>query len=85
MALTEETKIDKIEILEDGQIQVRRATIIYRDGVEVSRTNHRHVLDPGVDVANLPDQDERVQAVARALWTPEVKAARSAFLAKQKR
>lgn len=79
MALTEETKIDRMEILEDGQIQVRKARIIYDDGKEISRTFHRHVIDPGRDVA--ADQtDARVKAVAEAVWTPEVVAAREATL-----
>ena len=49
MALAKTTTVDKIEVLEMGQLQVRRATIISEDGVELSRTFHRHVLEPGAD------------------------------------
>ncbi len=69
MALTEKTVVDKIEILEDGQTQVREATIIERDGVEVSRTFHRKVLAPGDDTVN---EDARVKAVTAATWTADV-------------
>ncbi len=52
MPLTEETIADRIEILEDGRIQVREATVIKRDGVEIARTLHRKIVDPGADVTN---------------------------------
>ena len=78
--LTEQTIIDKMEILEDGQIQVRKARVIYDNGVEISRTFHRHVIDPGRDVA--ADQpDGRVKRVAGAVWTKDVVDARKAKLA----
>ena len=77
MALTETTKVDQIEVIGDYTIQVRTATIIERDGIEISRSNHRHVLEPGYDVTN---EDPKVQAIANALWTEEVVAA---FLAAQ--
>lgn len=60
---------DQIEILEQGQIQVRQVTKIMEDGIEVARTYHRHVLSPGDVVAG---QAARVAAVAKAVWTPEV-------------
>jgi hypothetical protein len=47
MALTERKEIGSIEVLPLGQIQVRTDTVIDRDGVEISRTYHRHVLEPG--------------------------------------
>lgn len=72
MALAEETIIDRIEVIEDGTVQVRTATVIKRDGVEINRSFHRHVLAPGAD---LTDQDARVSAVATATWTDEVVAA----------
>ena len=65
MAITELSVIDKIEILEDGQIQVRRADTVLRDGVEIAKTYHRSVLAPGDDLTN---QDPRVVAVAHAVW-----------------
>jgi hypothetical protein len=72
MALTEKTIIDKIELVETNHIQVRTATIIERDNIEISRTFHRHTLSPGDDVSN---EDTKVQAIANAVWTEEVIAA----------
>ena len=83
MALTERFENDKIEVV--GQykaVQVRCATIIERDGVEVTRSFHRHVLNPGsldendalVDT-DLSGQDADVAAIATAAWTDEVKEA----------
>ena len=83
MALTERCENDKIEVV--GQykaVQVRCATIIERDGVEVTRSFHRHVLNPGsldendalVDT-DLSGQDADVAAIATAAWTDAVKEA----------
>ena len=72
MALTEITKVDQIELVETNHIQVRTANIIERDGTEISRTFHRHVISPGSDVTN---EDPKVQAIANAIWTEEVIAA----------
>jgi hypothetical protein len=72
MALTETIIIDKIELVENNSIQVRTATIIERDGTEIAKTYHRHVVSPGDNVTN---EDPRVQAVANAIWTDEVIAA----------
>jgi hypothetical protein len=80
MALTESSKVDQIEVVGDWNIQVRQATIIERDGEFVSRTFHRWVLTPDSD---LSDQEERVQAIANAAWTPEVRQAYEAFKAAQ--
>ena len=77
MALTEKTIVDKVELIENNSIQVRTANIIERDGVEVSRTYHRHVLAPGDDITN---EDPKVQAVANAVWTEEVIAAYQALV-----
>jgi hypothetical protein len=82
MALTEKTTIDKMEILGDGQIQVRQARIIYDDGKEISRTFHREVLDPGKPT-DLTDRAARIQAVAGAIWTPEIVAERKAKLERE--
>ena len=60
MALTSETYIDKLEILEDGQMQVREAKVILEDGKEISRAYHRMVLDPGRDT--LTDVDTKTTA-----------------------
>ena len=80
MALTERTEIDQIEIAQQWNIQVRQATIIERDGEFVSRTFHRWVLTPDMDIS---DQEQKVQDIANAAWTPEVKAAYEAFKAEQ--
>jgi predicted regulator of Ras-like GTPase activity (Roadblock/LC7/MglB family) len=69
MALTEKTIIDKIEVLENNCVQVRTATIIEKDGLEISRTFHRHVVNPGNDISQ---EDAKVQAVANAIWTDEI-------------
>jgi hypothetical protein len=69
MALTEKTIIDKIEVLENNSIQVRAANVIEKDGIEISRTFHRHVVNPGDDIGK---QDPKVQAVANAIWTEEI-------------
>ena len=72
MALKEKSVVDKIEVLLDGCIQVRRRDQILKDGVEVASSFHRHVIVPGADVSN---EDDRVAAVATTLWTEEVVAA----------
>lgn len=84
MTITEKSIISKIEVLEDGQIQVQRANLVLRDGVEISKELHRHVLEPG---DTLVLEDARVAAVAAVAWTPQVladwtqfKAARDAAL-----
>jgi hypothetical protein len=69
MALTEKTIVDKIEVLESNSIQVRTASIIEKDGVEISRTFHRHVVHPSTDISG---EDSKVQAVANAVWTEEI-------------
>jgi hypothetical protein len=73
MALTERDTEDKIEIVGDYRmIQVRTATVIERDGVEISRSFHRHVCSPDDDVSG---ESTEVQAIAAAVWTDAVKAA----------
>ena len=72
MALTKEIVVDKIEVLEKGQIQVRAATRVLEDGVALSSSFHRHVLAPGDDLSG---QDARVSAIATATWTDDVIAA----------
>jgi len=78
MALTETTKVDLIQLVENNSIQVRTATIIEKDGTEIAKTYHRHVVSPGDDVSN---EDPRVQAIANAIWTDEVIAAYQALIA----
>ena len=79
MALTERTVEDKIEIVGDYKhIQVRTATVIERDGVEISRSFNRHVVAPGDDVSG---ESTEVQAIAAAVHTAEVIAAYQAHVA----
>lgn len=81
MALTERTAEDKIEIVGDFKhVQVRTATIIERDGVEISRSYHRHVVAPDADISG---ESAEVQAVCNAVWTQEVKDAYAAHVASQ--
>ena len=79
MALTEETVQDKIEIVGDFKhVQVRTAAVIKRDGVEISRSFHRHVVAPGDDI---PGESAEVQAICNAVHTQAVKDAYAAHLA----
>jgi hypothetical protein len=81
MALTERTEIDKYEIVGSFKhIQCRHATIIERDGVEISRSFHRHVIAPNDDVSGQPQE---VQDLAALLHTQAVKDAYAAHLAAQ--
>ena len=87
MALTETTENDKIEVVNKWNIGVRKATVIKKDGVELTRTFHRHVLQPGeLDASdNLVDtdisgEDADVQAICNTAWTTQVKADFKAFL-----
>ena len=87
MALTETQENDKIEVVNKWNIQVRTATIIKKDGVELTRSFHRKVLNAGtldasdnlVDT-NISAEDADVQAIANAAWTTQVKADYKAFL-----
>jgi hypothetical protein len=79
VALTEETVQDKIEIVgEFKHIQVRTATVIKKDGVEISRSFSRHVVAPDADTSNESDD---VKAIAAQVHTDAVKTAYAAHLA----
>ena len=87
MALTETQENDKIEVVNKWNIQVRNATIIKKDGVELTRSFTRKVLHPGtLDASdNLVDtdisgEDADVQAICNAVWTTQVKADFKAYL-----
>jgi hypothetical protein len=80
MALTESTSIDQIEIVGNWNIQVRQATVIEKDGVQIARTLHRWVLTPDSDISS---QEQKVKDICNAAWTPEVKAAYETFKAEQ--
>ena len=70
MALTEESFADKVEIVGDfSHVQVRTATVIKRDGEEISRSFHRHVVAPGYDYSA---EDAKVQAICAAVHTQDV-------------
>jgi hypothetical protein len=80
MALTEKIEIDKIEIVQQWYVQVRRSTTIEKDGVFVSRTFHRWVLNPDSDISN---QEQKVKDICNTAWTQEVKDAYASFKASQ--
>ena len=87
MAITKTLDNDKIEIVNKWNIQVRTATVIKEDGVELTRSFSRKVLVPGtldtsdnlVDT-NISGEDADVQAICNAAWTTQVKADFKAFL-----
>jgi len=69
MTLIEKKVIDIIEVVETNSIQVWSARIIEIDDVEIAKTYHRHVLNPGDDLSN---EDLKVQDIAKAVWTEKV-------------
>ena len=86
MAITKEVKADKIEVVSDWNVQVRTATIIKEDDVELTRSFHRHVLQPFTSskadddswthtATDISGEEAQVQAIATAAWTDDVKAA----------
>ena len=87
MAITKEVKADKIEVVGDWNVQVRTATIIKEDDVELTRSFSRHVLVPFSNsvkaddnswthtATDISDESAQVQAIATAAWTDEVKEA----------
>ena len=81
MALAESIEYDKIEIVgKFKHVQVRKATVIKKDGTELTRSYHRYVLVPGhLDNGNFVDTDisgepAEVSAVCNAVWTTDIKA-----------
>jgi hypothetical protein len=81
MALTKEIVVDKIEVLENGIVQVRTATRIKEDGTQLSQAYSRHLVVPSTKTdgswgdTDISGEDARVQAVANATWTNSVKTA----------
>ena len=82
MAITKETVIDKIEVVENGSVQVRTSIIIKEDGNELTRSYNRHVVHPrSKDTegnwgdTDISGEDSRVQAICNAVWTDAVKTA----------
>jgi len=69
---------DKIEILADSTMQIKRAIIILECGTEIGKTYHRHCLVPG---DNVSEEDARIKKIATVLWTPTVISAYKASIA----
>ena len=90
MAITKETVVDKIEVLEMGQVQVRTATVIKEDDTELTRSFQRHVLNPRTKSGDtwgdtdISGEDAKVQAIANATWTDDVKSAYETFIDSQR-
>ena len=87
MALTEETVQDKIEIVGDYKaVQVRTATVIKKDGVEINRSFHRHVLHPSTKTGDtwgdtdISGESAEVQGICTAVWSDAVKTAYQAMV-----
>lgn len=81
MAIEKTIEQDKIEVV--GQykaVQVREASVIKEDGVELTRSFHRYVLHPDADISG---ETAEIQAICNAVWTDEVKAAWTAFQTEQ--
>jgi hypothetical protein len=78
MALTKETVVDQITVIENGTVHYREATRILEDGIQLSQTFHRTSLPPESDLTDIP---ANVVAIANVAWTPEVVAAYQAFVA----
>jgi hypothetical protein len=69
MAITKETKVDQITVIENGIVLYREATRIMEDGEELTKKYHRNSLTPGQDLTGVPSN---VQAICNVAWTPEV-------------
>ena len=79
MALTETTEYDKIEVVgEHKAVQVRKTTIIKKDGIELTRSFERYVLHPDSDISGEPAD---VTTICNAVWTNEVKDKWTKYLA----
>jgi len=94
MAITKETEIPKIEVVNSWNIQVATDTVIKEDGTEISRSRHRHVLQPCTSSKDSDDkwthtdtdissEATEVQAVVNAVWTDTVKANYKTFVESQ--
>ncbi len=72
--------VDRIEVLENGSVQVRTKTAIMENGNQISGTYHRHVVTPGADYSG---EDARVQAICAVTHTADVISAYNAAIAAQ--
>ena len=91
MAITKTQENDKIEVVRKWNIQVRTATVIKEDGVELTRSFHRKVIVPGtldasdnLVATDISGEDADVQAICNAAWTSQVKTDYTAFLVANK-
>jgi len=69
MTLEKVIVIDKIEVLEDGQMQIRQASRFKEDGKQQAETYHRYCLAPGQNISQQPD---KIKAIAAVVWTDKV-------------
>ena len=76
MALEKISVVDKVEVVENGTVQVRTATRIVEDGKVISQSYHRHTIPPGQDYSN---ECDKVKAICQATHTAEVIAAYQAM------
>jgi hypothetical protein len=93
MAISKEAVIEKIEVVGTWNIQVATDTVIKEDGTEISRSRHRHVLQPFTSSkdgdtwthtdTNISGEATEVQAIANAVWTDTVKANYKTFVESQ--
>jgi len=94
MAITKSTEIPKMEIVNTWNVQVATDTVIKEDNIEISRSRHRHVLQPFSSTKDNDDkwthtdtdisgEDASVQAIANAAWTDTVKANYKTFVESQ--
>ena len=94
MAITKSTVVEKIEVVgEYKSIQIATDTIIKEDGTEISRSRHRHVLQPCTSITDgktwthtdtdISAETSDVQAIANALWTDTIKANYKTFVESQ--
>ena len=93
MAITKEAVVEKIEVVQTWNVQVATDTVIKEDGTEISRSRHRHVLQPCTSSkdgdtwthtdTNISGEATEVQAIANAVWTDAVKANYKTFVESQ--
>ena len=82
MAIETTKKIGVMEVVGDYKhIQVRTDTIVTEDGVEISKSYHRHVLQPHMDISG---EDTEVQNIANSVWTDKIKTDWNTFLQNMK-
>lgn len=80
MSIEKSTKVDQIEVVANGCVQVRTVIVITENGQVISQSFHRHVVAPGNDYSS---EDARVQAICAATHTADVIAAHKAAIAAQ--